>query len=76
MTGMNGDEFFAEAVLLRPDLADRFLFATGTIDPAEIARLESLSTRPVLQKPFSVSEVHERILELVDDLAIDAASVN
>ncbi|HSC58814.1 MAG TPA: ATP-binding protein [Gemmatimonadales bacterium] len=61
MPRMSGREFFESLAVVRPDLAARVAFSTGdTIRGDTLAFLERQG-RPVLHKPFSLSELRRLI---------------
>jgi DNA-binding NtrC family response regulator len=65
MPRLRGDEFFAQASQLRPDLADRFIFITGHAADPKIQ--EFLQTHEVkyLVKPFPIRTLIDCVRQLL-----------
>ncbi len=65
MPGMNGKELY-EAVQQRwPSQATRFIFLTGAGFGGEFEAFIRGTDRPVIEKPFEMSELEERVAEMV-----------
>lgn len=54
MPRLRGDEFYLKAKVLRPDLADRFIFITGFAADPKIAPFLNAHNVKYLVKPFAV----------------------
>jgi two-component system cell cycle sensor histidine kinase/response regulator CckA len=67
MPNLSGEAFFDELVKKRPELADRFFFMTGTVEPSELGRLTERSKWPTLRKPFSVAELLGQVSSVLTD---------
>lgn len=65
LTGMRGDAFFHRACALQPSVARCTLFVTGDSAP-EAQHALSRTGRPILLKPFLVSELVEQLQLLVN----------
>jgi DNA-binding response OmpR family regulator len=54
MPRLSGDEFYLKAKVLRPDLADRFIFITGFAAHPKLASFLTANNVKYLVKPFPV----------------------
>ncbi len=57
MPEMNGQEVYERCLETRPDLAARFIFVTGDVAGSVANDFVAGAGRPVVEKPFTVSEI-------------------
>lgn len=57
MPGLSGIELHDRLMELRPELLDRLVFSTGDVASRDAADFLERCRRPVLQKPFELSEL-------------------
>lgn len=55
---MSGVDFYREAIKIRPELASRFIFHTGSLNPPE-------TDVPMLKKPATGKALRDRVRALV-----------
>jgi PAS domain S-box-containing protein len=74
MPGLSGIELHDWLAAARPELLDRLIFATGDTASAEAAAFLSKTRRPVLEKPFELSELSAAVeLVLASNPAVTGA---
>ena len=66
MPGSGGRELYEEVVRQRPDLADRFVFATGDVVSTEAREFFRKTGRPFLEKPFDVRDLRRLVRTVLD----------
>lgn len=66
MPRLRGDEFYAQAKTLRPELEDRFIFITGFAAEAEIRDFLNALDLKHLVKPFRIEELISCVKEVVE----------
>ncbi len=59
MPHLSGAELHRELGAKRPDLLDRLVFSTGDVASSDAANFLSASGRPVIEKPFELSQLEE-----------------
>jgi len=64
MPGMWGNELYQKLKEIRPNLAERMIFATSESLSEELAQFFKSSGRPYLRKPFSNDEVRRLAAEV------------
>jgi CheY-like chemotaxis protein len=57
MAGMTGTELYDQVTALRPELADRFVFMSGGVQPLNVREVIERSGAPLLAKPFDLDQV-------------------
>ena len=65
MPGMNGRQFYEQAVKQRPLLARRIIFLTGDVVNEETLAFVSSIGNPHIAKPFSLSGVKTVVAEVI-----------
>ncbi len=66
MPGINGRQFYAQAVEKKPVLASRIIFLTGDVVNEETQDFLKSIGNPHIAKPFSLSSVKEVVAEAVE----------
>jgi two-component system NtrC family sensor kinase len=61
MPGLDGPAFYRALAASHPDRAQRVLFVTGDTASPEMARFLAESGRPVLEKPFPLRELCDKV---------------
>jgi CheY-like chemotaxis protein len=61
MPEMSGVDLFREISAAHPQLAERFVFITGSVGYANVRGFASELAIPVLEKPFSIASIRELI---------------
>lgn len=64
MPRLRGDEFYAKAKALRPELADRFVFITGFAGQPHFDEFLTRVDLPYLVKPFPIEALIHSVKEL------------
>lgn len=64
MPRLRGDEFYLRAKVLRPDLADRFIFITGFATDPKLASFLTANDVKYLAKPFPVEGLIDCVKQL------------
>jgi DNA-binding response OmpR family regulator len=65
MPRLRGDEFYFQAIEMRPELTDRFIFITGFAADSENKRFLSENSSKHLVKPFPIQELIAAVKELL-----------
>ena len=65
MPKMNGQEFYCQAIALKPDLARRILFLTGDVVSEETQAFLQSTGNPHLSKPFQLARVEQVVAEVL-----------
>jgi DNA-binding response OmpR family regulator len=65
MPRLRGDEFYVQAKMLRPNLAERFIFITGFAADSNIREFLSARRMKYLIKPFPIKELMACVKELL-----------
>jgi two-component system NtrC family sensor kinase len=65
MTGVTGEDVYESMQNSHPDQAEKVVFMTGDLHSAHAARFIRQTGRPVLAKPFTLSELAARVAHLV-----------
>lgn len=65
MTGMSGEHVYEQLLANHPDQAERVVFMTGDMHSDEASRFIRNSGRQVLAKPFSLSELEDRLRQML-----------
>ena len=65
MTGMSGEDVYEQLLANHPDQAERVVFMTGDMHSDEASRFIRNSGRQVLAKPFSLSELEDRLRQML-----------
>jgi two-component system NtrC family sensor kinase len=66
MPGEGGREFYEKVVSERPDMARRFVFATGDIASGEARAFFESTGRPCLEKPFDIATLQRVVRSLLE----------
>ena len=64
MPGMSGIDLHNRLLEERPELLQRIVFITGDVVSAEVAEFLKRTARPVLEKPFELTELEEVVARL------------
>ncbi len=67
MPRLSGREFYGWLARTRPDLASRLVFSSGDLLSPEFAAFLTEAGRPVLPKPFDLSELARIVEEVYAD---------
>jgi DNA-binding NarL/FixJ family response regulator len=67
MPRLSGREFYGWLARVRPDLASRLVFSSGDLLSPEFAAFLTETGRPVLPKPFDLSELARIVEEVYAD---------
>jgi two-component system NtrC family sensor kinase len=65
MPGMSGHEVYQRCRATHPDLAARFIFVTGDVVGAPADGLVDATGQPVVEKPFTVSEIARTVGDIL-----------
>ena len=65
MQGMSGEETYHELMRLNPAQAERVLFTTGDLHSPRAADFVRSTGRPVVPKPFALSDLEQRVAGLL-----------
>ena len=65
MPKMNGQEFYREAIGIKPELARRVIFLTGDVVNEETQAFLQSTGNPHLSKPFQLARVEEAIAQVL-----------
>jgi len=65
MPKMNGQEFYCQAIAVKPDLARRILFLTGDVVSEETQAFLQSTGNPHLSKPFQLARVEQVVAEVL-----------
>jgi CheY-like chemotaxis protein len=65
MPTVQGDQFYAEALQLKPFLAKRFLFITGHLEKPDVKNFLETERVRFLAKPFPVRKLVDEIKQIV-----------
>ena len=65
MTGVTGEDVYESMQNSHPDQAAKVVFMTGDLHSTHAARFIRQTGRPVLAKPFTLSELAARVAQLV-----------
>ena len=65
MPNVRGDQFYANALHLKPSLVNRFLFMTGHMEIPEVANFFKTERVRCLTKPFPVRRLVDEIRQVV-----------
>ena len=66
MPDIDGRELFSTLSHEDPDAASRVVFMTGDVANAEVQRFLAGSRRPLLTKPFSITDLYEMVATQLD----------
>lgn len=72
MPGMNGQEFYEQAISQKPDLSRRIIFLTGDVVTEETKKFLERVGNPHLAKPFQLASVQQIIAEALEESALAA----
>jgi two-component system NtrC family sensor kinase len=64
MPGMSGIEMHNQLQLERPELVSRIVFITGDVVSSDVAEFLKQNARPVLEKPFELTELDQVLARL------------
>ena len=64
MPGMSGIELHDQILQERPEIIPRLVFITGDVVSSDVADFLRKANRPVLEKPFELSELDAMIERL------------
>lgn len=64
MPGMDGPEFYAEALRRDPDLRRRFVFITGASVAGKMEQFLQHTGAPYLRKPFELDDIEKMVAQL------------
>jgi PAS domain S-box-containing protein len=64
MPGMSGIELHNQLQLERPELVSRIVFITGDVVSTDVAEFLKQNARPVLEKPFELTELDQVLARL------------
>ncbi|MGV3771550.1 MAG: hybrid sensor histidine kinase/response regulator [Verrucomicrobiales bacterium] len=67
MPAMNGKQFYIEAIKIRPQLANRFIFLTGDVVTEDTQDFLQSSGNPHLPKPFQLKNVEKAVQKMLND---------
>jgi two-component system NtrC family sensor kinase len=65
MKGITGEDVYESMQATHPDQAQKVVFMTGDLHSAQASRFIRLTGRPVMAKPFTLSELAGRIQQLL-----------
>ena len=65
MQGMSGEETYREIVRTAPQQAGQVLFMTGDLHSPTVSEFLRSTGRPVMAKPFSLTDLEERVADLL-----------
>jgi two-component system NtrC family sensor kinase len=67
MQGMSGEDVYEAMQATLPEQAERVVFMTGDLHSENAAQFIRLTGRPVLAKPFTLTELATRVAHLLDE---------
>jgi CheY-like chemotaxis protein len=65
MPKMNGEEFYRQAIQMKPELARRILFLTGDVVSEETQAFLQSTGNPHFSKPFQLARVEQVVAEVL-----------
>ena len=62
---MNGQEFYRQAIQMKPELARRIVFLTGDVVSEDTQAFLRSTSNPHLSKPFQLARVEQLVAQVL-----------
>jgi CheY-like chemotaxis protein len=72
MPKMNGQEFYRQAIQMKPELTRRILFLTGDVVSEETQAFLQSTGNPHLSKPFQLARVEQIVAQVLQSFAANS----